>query len=253
MNQPLTRREQWETEGFLVVPGLLADTVDTLAREASRLAARSELIHGQNIRCRWADHVDTRECRFDCFDPVIDLSAELAAIARDPRLLQVLAELYGEPAQLFKDKLIYKPPGAPGYDLHQDYIAWEGFPRSFVTAIVAIDPSDAAAGGTEFFPGTQRLGLLSPPDGAFHRLAPALLGDARGVIPALQPGDVVVFGGLMPHRSAPNRSACARRLLYLSYNAASDGGDQRDAHYRQFHAWLRERYAEHGKLGVYFR
>ena len=31
--------------------------------------------------------------------------------------------LYGEPACLFKDKLIYKPPGVKGYGLHQDWIA----------------------------------------------------------------------------------------------------------------------------------
>jgi hypothetical protein len=39
----------------------------------------------------------------------------------------------------------------------------------------------------------------------------------------------------------------------LSYNAGRDGGDQREAHYRQFHAWLVEKYAQYGKTGVYFR
>ncbi len=252
MKQALTRRAQYEADGYLVVPGLLADRVATLDAEAQRLAARSELIHGQNIRCRWADQVESKECRFDCFDPVIDLSPDIERAARDPRLLALVGELYGEPAHLFKDKLIYKPPLAPGYDLHQDYIAWEEFPRSFATAIVAIDPSDADSGGTEFFAGEHRRGLLSPADGGFHRLAPTDLRNSRGHVPALAPGDVVVFGGFMPHRSAPNRSTHSRRLLYLSYNAASDGGERRDAHYRQFHAWLRERYAEHGKLGTYF-
>ena len=42
---------------------------------------------------------------------------------------------------LFKDKLIFKRPGALGYGLHQDYIAWKSFPESFVTVIVAIDPA----------------------------------------------------------------------------------------------------------------
>jgi ectoine hydroxylase-related dioxygenase (phytanoyl-CoA dioxygenase family) len=185
---------------------------------------------------------------------VADLSEQIAGAAHDARLLQLLEELYGEPAYLFKDKLIYKADGAPGYDLHQDYIAWEEFPKSFVTAIVAIDGSDERSGGTEFFPGEHLNGLLSPANGQFNRLAPdALSPGARGTIPVLNPGDVVVFGGFLPHRSAPNRSGRSRRLLYLSYNAAGDGGDAREAHYRQFHAWLRERYAEHGKLGTYFR
>jgi hypothetical protein len=69
----------------------------------------------------------------------------------------------------------------------------------------------------------------------------------------LAPGDVAIFGGFTPHRSAPNRSDRWRRQLYLSYNALSDGGDQHDKHYAEFHAWLRKRYAEHGKHDVYFR
>src|SRR5262249_40610016 len=43
-----------------------------------------------------------------------------------------------------------------------------------------------------------------------------------------------------------------RRQLYLSYNKLSDGGPQREAHYQEFHRWLRRRYAEHGKNDVYF-
>ena len=43
-------------------------------------------------------------------------------------------------------------------------------------------------------------------------------------------------------------------LLALdSYNAASEGGERREAHYRTFLAWLRERYAEYSKTDVYFR
>ena len=44
----------------------------------------------------------------------------------------------------------------------------------------------------------------------------------------LEPGDVAVFGGFTPHRSDPNVSGRWRRQLYLSYNASSDGGDQRE-------------------------
>jgi hypothetical protein len=128
MTQALSRRERWDVDGYLVAPGFFADLAPQLDAEAQRLAGRTDLINLQNIRCRWADHVDTKECRFDCFDPVVDLSEPMAQAAHDPRLLALLAELYGEPAYLFKDKLIYKPDGAPGYDLHQDYIAWQEFP-----------------------------------------------------------------------------------------------------------------------------
>jgi hypothetical protein len=72
------------------------------------------------------------------------------------------------------------------------------------------------------------------------------------VLLELHPGDVAIFGGFTPHRSAPNVSSRWRRQLYLSYNKQSDGGEQRERHYAEFHAWLRIKYAEYGKTDLYF-
>jgi 2-aminoethylphosphonate dioxygenase len=220
--------------------------------EAERLLQQKELIDTRNLRCRWQQGCDSGECLFETFDPVIDLSPLLASLARDPRLLGALGQLYGEEAFLFKDKLIFKPPTAKGYDLHQDFIAWPGFPRSFVTAAVAIDPCGLDNGCTVVYPGYHKNGCLSPEDGDYHPLPPDTVDEAAAVPLEMQSGDVAVFGAFTPHRSAPNTSARWRRLFYLSYNAASDGGDCREAHYRDFLAWLKKKYAEYGKTDTYF-
>ncbi len=244
----------YRTDGFLIVRGVIpASEVEALAAEASRLLGRTELIDSDNIRCRWQNHFETGECRFDCFDPVIDLSPVCAQIARSERLLRLVGDLYGEPACLFKDKLIFKPPGAKGYDLHQDYISWKSFPTSFVTLIVAIDSADAQSGATEVFSGYHQQGSMTAKDGLYHRLPEDAVDPARGKTLDLNPGDVAIFSGYTPHRSGPNRSGQWRRLLYLSYNALHDGGDQREAHYAEFKVWLQERYAEYGKTNTYFR
>jgi hypothetical protein len=246
--------QSYEEQGYLIVRGLFAAAeMARVATEADTLLGRTDLIHTDNLRCRWQPDVETDACLFETFDPVIDLAPVCAALARDPRLLGLLADLYGEPAHLFKDKLIFKPPRAKGYDLHQDYISWPDFPRSFVTAAVAIDPCGPDNGCTLVYPGVHRLGYLSPLDGDYHSLPPETVDEARAVPLTLEPGDVALFGCFLPHRSAPNHSGRWRRLLYLSYNADSDGGDRRDAHYREFHAWLRVKYAEYGKHHVYFR
>ena len=66
--------DQYREDGFLVVRQLFStDEVAALAAEAETLFARQELIDTQNIRCRWQNHATTGECRFDCFDPVIDI------------------------------------------------------------------------------------------------------------------------------------------------------------------------------------
>jgi ectoine hydroxylase-related dioxygenase (phytanoyl-CoA dioxygenase family) len=249
-----THVEQYRADGFLIVREMFSpEEIAALTADADRVFQRADLKDSDNIRCRWQNDVNTGECRFDCFDPIIDLSPVCERVARDARLIDLVSDVYGEPAHLFKDKLIFKPPSALGYALHQDYIAWPSFPKTFVTAIVAIDGTDATNGATEVFRGYHQRGCLTPPDGNYHQLPDETVDPSTGVMLTLEPGDVAIFGGYTPHRSGPNRSDRWRRLLYLSYNAHSDGGERRDAHYAEFHAWLKDRYADYGKTNTFFR
>lgn len=244
-----TCREQ----GYAVVRELFRpEEVASLDAEARQLLTRADLIDTNNLRCRWQTDVETEACIFDAFDPIIDIGPTCAKIAADARIHRLLHAIYGEPACLFKDKLIYKPAGATGYALHQDYIAWPTFPRSFLTVVVAIDEADARSGCIEVFPELHRQGCLMPEDGMYHEIPPEFVAGIEAVRLELAPGDVALFGAFTPHRSASNRSRHSRRQLYLSYNAQSDGGDYRQAHYREFHAWLRDRYAEYGRTSVDF-
>lgn len=244
----------FDSEGYTVVRGLFDPAEMAAARsEAERLMTRTDLMDPRNLRCRWMPNVVTgQSCQFECFDPVIDISPACASLAFDERLLALLAELYREPACLFKDKLLFKPPGVKGYGMHQDWIAWPGFPRSFLTVLVPFDRAGADNGATEVFPGYHHHGSLTPEDGEYHELPAGLVDESRGVVLELEPGDVAIFGGFTPHRSAPNRSDRWRRQLYLSYNKLSDGGEQRAKHYAEFHAWLVQKYAQYGKTETYF-
>jgi ectoine hydroxylase-related dioxygenase (phytanoyl-CoA dioxygenase family) len=246
-------REAYEERGYLLARALLPpDAVEKARAEALALRERRELISPLNLRCRFQVNRVTGEDELETFDPVVDLSPAIRALAAHPRLLALLAELYGEPASLFKDKLIYKPPGCPGYGLHQDWIAWPGFPRSFLTVLAPLDHATVENGCTIVYPGYHRVGALSPMDGQYHELPSGIVDEARALPLELAPGDVAVFGGFVPHRSHANRSPRWRRQLYLSYNRISDGGDQRAAHYDEFHRWLRARHARQGKSDFYF-
>jgi ectoine hydroxylase-related dioxygenase (phytanoyl-CoA dioxygenase family) len=247
-------RSDYDRDGYVVVRRLYEPDEMAAARaEADRLLVEHERLKStKNLRCRWQNNVFTGECTFETFDPVIDLGPVCDRLAHHPRLLDLLAILYGEPACLFKDKLIYKPPGVKGYGLHQDWIGWEGFPRSFLTVLIPFDHADRDNGCTVVYPGYHTSGPLSEPDGQYHELRGGTVDEAKAVHLVLEPGDVAVFGGFTPHRSDPNFSERWRRQLYLSYNALSDGGHQRTKHYREFHAWLKVKYAEHGKNETYF-
>src|SRR5262245_32097618 len=98
MSQAITARQldaraalQYKEEGFLIVRGVFtADEISALDAEAERLYLRSDLIDTDNIRCRWQNHFQTGECRFDCFDPVIDLTPSYARTADSPSMLALV-------------------------------------------------------------------------------------------------------------------------------------------------------------------
>lgn len=249
-------RTRWDRDGFVIVRNVFtSEEIAEASAEADRVRdEHRRLIDTKNIRCRWQDNVFTGECQFDAFDPIIDLSPACHKLAYDRRLFDLLAELYGEPAALFKDKLIYKLPGAKGYGLHQDWIAWgdDRFPRSFLSLLVPLDPADEDNGCTLVYPGYHHNGSLTAEDGNYHELPASTVDEATAVPLVLAPGDIAVFGGFTPHRSNANLADRPRRQLYFSYTKFSDGGELRERHYQDFHAWLRKKYAEHGRGEVYY-
>jgi ectoine hydroxylase-related dioxygenase (phytanoyl-CoA dioxygenase family) len=145
-----------------------------------------------------------------------------------------LAQLLGDQPSLFKDKVIFKPPGMQGYKAHQDYAYWQWLPAapdSLLTVLVALDAATAENGAVEFFPGHHRALLTAPgaPDDVDEW---ALYGP--GEVLATSPGDVVIFHSLTPHRSGDNNTPSMRRQLYLSYNGAAHG-DLYGVYYDRLH------------------
>ena len=134
-------RSLYQEQGFLIRRNVFSEfEIQELATEVERvLLEHADAIRQTNLRVRFKNHCTTQEPMFEVFDPFSDLSEVARSVARHPQLLTILESLYGETACVFKDKLIYKPPGAEGVSLHQDWIAWPDFPQSFLTAIIPID------------------------------------------------------------------------------------------------------------------
>jgi ectoine hydroxylase-related dioxygenase (phytanoyl-CoA dioxygenase family) len=237
-------------DGYLILRKVFSPReITRVAADAQRLARRADLIAPENLRCRHQPHIETGEPLFEVFDPVVDVAPHCARLAKGRRILDPVEAIYGEPAELFKDKLIFKPPGAQGYALHQDHPGWPGFPESFLTVVIAIDAGGEENGCTVVYPGCHKRGRVAPADGQYQMPDEAVREeDATPLV--LEPGDVAIFGCFTPHRSAPNRSGQPRRQLFLSYNARSEGGQQREKHYAEFHAYMRARRSE---AALYFR
>lgn len=226
-NRRIEPSDGWDANGWALIPGFLApDEVEALREEAERLCTNRALFDERGA-------IPNSATRSDRLDPVIDISPQFAALARDCRLRAVVEDTLGGEAQLMKDRFIAKPPGAIGYATHQDGAYWPGLGldfHHFLTAVVFLDDSPADRGAIECASGYHRA-LLTDPDTISDPDETAL--GAFTTIEA-RSGDLVLIHALVPHRSGPNRSSTMRRALLFTY-----GIDPRPELY--------ERYKQHRK------
>ncbi|MCW8133522.1 MAG: phytanoyl-CoA dioxygenase family protein [Planctomycetota bacterium] len=226
---------EFRAQGFVVVRGAF-DPAEAAAwaRACDEVLARADLVLPGNLR--FEQHPDPATGRPHVWkiDPFLDVHPALGALTRDRRVLDPLASIYGgrEP-RLFKDKLIYKPPGGHGSGLHQDYNWWQGFPTSLISVMVAVDPATRENGCTELFPGYEQ-GFLHTP-GEFKHLPKERVAMDRGVSVETQPGDLAFFHCFTPHQAGANASALWRRQIFLTYNDSADG-EHYQAH-RDHYLW----------------
>lgn len=225
---------EYHDKGYMVLRQVLSQSeIEVLKAEVERLRATDYLVDPSNVR---SGHRQVNgQLRLEKLDPVYDVSPVLRELARDERILSPLRDLYLDEPKLFKDKLIFKLPGQPGYSMHQDAGFWQGFPyQSLISVMVAIDGATVENGGLEVFPG-QHHELRTTP-GELRNMNSdeiAQVDTSGGELVETQPGDMIFFGSLVPHRSGPNRADVSRSQLYLTYSPAA-AGDLYTAHYQHY-------------------
>lgn len=168
-------------------------------------------------------------------EDVLPFHAEFRELASSSALAGACGQLFGEPAVLFKDKINFKQAGGGGFEPHQDVQAgWSRYASLQVTALLTIDQSNRANGCLEMaanFHGQRLIGAEWAP------LTGEQLTGIDWLAVEAEPGDAVFFDSFVPHRSGPNHTASQRRVLYYTYNRASEGD-----HLRQYYADKRKSY-----------
>jgi ectoine hydroxylase-related dioxygenase (phytanoyl-CoA dioxygenase family) len=158
-------------------------------------------------------------------EPFAHLSPPLGEFAVDPRFVEPMIDLVGDPApMLFTEKLNLKRPHHGGRNpFHQDFPYWYDAADAsrIATAMLFLDDADLANGTLEVVPGSHTRGTWpTRTDGdVFGNLEtdPASVEGVATVPVEVPAGSVVYFGAFLVHRSAPNRSDRERRTLLFSY------------------------------------
>ena len=164
----------------------------------------------------------------DC-DPVFD------AFSRGPALAAVARDLGLTQPQIWQSMYIFKQPGIGGeVGWHQDATFFDTTPISVTTFWFALEDATLDNGCLWVQPGGHRgpLRELYVRDADSVRMekldaTPWPQGDAAVALP-VPAGSMVVFHGLLPHYSAPNRSAHSRHAYTLHVTDASTAYSSRN-------------------------
>jgi ectoine hydroxylase-related dioxygenase (phytanoyl-CoA dioxygenase family) len=217
-------RQYW-AEGYVVGRSILtANEVEGLCAECTRVWERPGVVVDGSAKVLGRDSLDGGR-RAERLEWISEHSPMIAELIGDPRLLGAAAILFAEPAIYFKDRFMLRPPRTMGYGLHQDHAYWEwtGVPAdAILSAAIALDRCDDVSGAVEIFAGYHG-GRLPGPANEPRDVDEAHVDAWRGRCVVLDPGDVLFFHSLAPHRSGPNRAVHPRRILFLMYSAARYG------------------------------
>lgn len=217
----------YERDGFVIVRGLLnIDEVEQI-REAFMAQAAGGPVEGLSETKRITNPDDPlyRYPRMmqphhkPQFEPAHSTAKRYLL---DPRIHDVLFDLFGEQPIACQSMFYFKPPGSRGQDLHQDNFYLRVKPFSCMAAWMAIDDADEANGGLVVVPGTHGLDVQCPR--ASDRTT-FFTGDrvdppagTHEVHANMTAGDVLFFNGSLIHGSYPNESADRfRRALICHY------------------------------------
>jgi ectoine hydroxylase-related dioxygenase (phytanoyl-CoA dioxygenase family) len=221
---------EMERDGYVVVRDFFgADQVEDLLHWTRELETAPE-VSGRHWVYREDSLTDHKRRVIQRIENFCPFHAGFDRLVRGDALTRWTGALMGGPVVLFKDKINFKMPGAPGFKAHQDQQAgWSVYAPIFVTAMVSLDSATLENGCLEMAARRHREGLIGEEwkpleeDGLTLQAVPT------------EPGDVIFFDSFAPHASKPNFTGGPRRILYLTYNLAGQG-DHRARYYADKHA-----------------
>ena len=247
-----TQIEQFEEDGFFVVPNLLnTDEVELLSQ-----IARAD----QELKLRKASRADGEGGSIDLVvENDLPTDSIYGAIVRSERIVHAMEALLLDEVYHYHHKLILKEPRVGGaWAWHQDYGYWYNngclFPH-LASCLIALDKATKENGCLQVLRGSQHLG----------RIDHIKVGDQTGADPEhvqaacerfelvhceLDPGAGIFFDCNLLHRSDQNKSEHPRWAFIGCYNAKHNDPYKESRHprYSPLECWPDEKVAEIGHL-----
>ena len=223
-----TQLEAFDRDGYLFFPGLFTPAeIKTLTDEVPALYAqrRPENVRentGDVVRINFAAHL---------------YSAPFARLARHPRMVEPVKQMFGEDVYMHQFKINGKQAfDGDVWQWHQDYGTWKNddqMPEArAMNVAIFLDEVNEFNGPLMFIPGSHKLGVLDAGHDTSTTSYPLWTIDneviqklvARGgiVAPKGPAGSMILFHGCLVHASTSNLSPWNRVSVYLSLCTVSN-------------------------------
>ena len=216
--------ERFHRDGFIVVRQLVSpDTIAALMTEVDGLHEQMAAAKPKGVGLTWEDDVTPPRIRqlmnSQVVSPIID------QVMRSDAMLDIVEQLVGPDIILYHSKLMMKSAQDGSFTpWHQDWGYWQAssVEPTQVNGMLAIDAATIENGCIRFVPGSHKDGAIEHQNFHTSGFTIGLPGDIDAypdAVPVeLAPGDVVFFGPLVIHGSAPNNSAQHRRANTFAFD-----------------------------------
>ena len=219
---------QFDTQGYLFFPGLFTpEEIRGLVDEVPRLYAQRR---PENVRERAGDVVRTN------FAAHL-YSAPFARLARHPRMVRPVEQIFGERVYMHQFKINGKMAfDGDVWQWHQDYGTWKNddhMPEArAMNVAIFLDEVNEFNGPLMFIPGSHKLGVIDAEHDVTTTSYPlwtishdtiAKLVERGGLVAPKGPaGSMILFHSCLVHASTANLSPWNRVSVYLSLCALSN-------------------------------
>jgi ectoine hydroxylase len=218
----------FERDGYLFFPAhFRPEEIKVLSDEVPALYAQRR---PENVREKQGDVVRTNFAAHLYSKP-------FARLARHPRMVDPIVQLFDEPVYMHQFKINGKMAfDGDVWQWHQDYGTWKNDdempePRAMNVAIF-LDEVNEFNGPLMFIPGSHKLGVIDAAHDTSttsyplwtidHETIAKLVGRGGIVAPKGPPGSMILFHSCLVHASTSNLSPWNRISVYLSLCAVSN-------------------------------
>src|SRR5256886_9703034 len=222
MKLPQAQIEQFHRDGYLFFPSLFTpEEIQVLLDEVPQLYAQHR---PENVREKGSDAVRTNFAAHLYSKP-------FAKLARHPRMVEPIMQIFGEPVYMHQFKINGKMAFEGDlWQWHQDYGTWQAddlMPEArAMNVAIFLDEVNEFNGPLMFIPGSHTLGVLDAEHDVTttsyplwtinHDTIRQLVARGGLVAPKRPGGSIILVHGLLVHRSRAHRSCWNLGTVYLS-------------------------------------